>query len=249
MKITEAQLRKIVKHLIACQPNALDKLYEASARRKFIRFGDPRNVPRGISMIHDPDLLAYSEEPGLFVWQPGASPPRQKFEQGISAYPVVASTTDKIVFRAPIGIRAFIRQLDGFLFDRFMNNDVWIFTGQRVPNVVGTDDEPLVKKETITSTKKIDTDLLWVTDLDTGDANVDAASAQKMLDIVDPWTIWSRHDMGYDEFFRRKNVTLAEIEKYILNLRKKFVIPKQIQKIDMIERLWLDQWEEDHTTQ
>jgi hypothetical protein len=238
MRITEARLRQIIRR----------ELTEAqkSGIRRFLRFGNPKSVARGVSVIHDPEVTEYIEEPALRTFEPGVAPPTQKFEKGISAYAVVLEAPDKVVFRAPIGVRTFTRQLGGFLSDRLMRDDVWIFSGKRVPGAVGTDGEPLIDASSVRSVKPIELKSLWVTDLDTGDPTADSAPAARVLDIVDPWEIWSQHDMGYNEFFRREDVTLNEIKSYLSKLREKFTAPAQARKIDKIESMWLEQWRDDN---
>jgi hypothetical protein len=238
MRITESRLRQIIRR----------ELVEArdSGNKRFLRFGNPKSVARGVSVIHDPEVIEYSEEPALRTFEPGVAPPSQKFEKGISAYSVVLETPDKVVFRAPIGVREFSRQLGGFLSDRLMRDDVWIFSGRRVRGAVGTDGEPLIDASSVRSVKPIGLKNLWVTDLDTGDVTADSASASRVLDIVDPWEIWSQHDMGYNEFFHREDVTLDELKSYILKLREKFTVPAQARKIDEIESMWLEQWHDDN---
>ena len=54
------------------------------------------------------------------------------------------------------------------------------------------------------------------------------------------------HDMGYNEFFKRKDVSREEIEAYIARLRVRFTRPEQVRKINELEESWLAEWDEDH---
>lgn len=240
MRITEGQLRRIIR----------EELLQEAQRRDpvstFLRFGDPRQVKGGRSVIHDPYAYAYSEEPALSSFEPGESSPRLQSEAGISAYPVVSEEPERVVFRVGNGMGTFSRQLGGFLMKRLMNDDAWIFKARRISGVRGTDDESLIDAKTIRSPQRIRSENVWVTDLDTDDPQRDASRAQRMLDLLDPWDLMGYHDMGYDEFFKRRNVSREEIEAYIADLRSRFRTPDQVRKIDEIEQSWLEGWDEDH---
>jgi len=45
--------------------------------------------------------------------------------------------------------------------------------------------------------------------------------AELILDLLDPWELNGYLDMGYDEFFRRKDVTREEIMSYMAGLRER----------------------------
>ncbi len=212
----------------------------------YLRFGDPRKVAGGVSVIHDPYAYAYAEEPALAAFVPGETPPRLRSEAGISAYPVVLEEPGRIVFRIGNGIGTFSRQLGDFLMDRLMEDDIWIFKARRIPGVMGTDDEPLIDADTVKRPLKITADVLYVTDLDTGDPSRDASRAEKLTDLLIPWDLMAYHDMGYSEFFKRKDVSREEIEVYIARLRVKFTRPEHVRKINELEESWLSEWDEDH---
>jgi hypothetical protein len=236
----EGQLRRIIREEL------LREMQSSNSASEFLRFGDPRAVKGGVSVIHDPYAYAYAEEPGLNVFEPGESSPRLRSEAGISAYPIVSDEPGHIVFRVSNGIGTFSRQLSGFLMKRLMNDDIWIFKAREIPGARGTDDEPLIDAGTIRSPQRIRAEEVWVTALDTGDQQRDAARAEKMLDLLDPWELMSYHDMSYDEFFKRRTVSREEIETYIANLRSRFRVPDQVRKIDEVEQSWLAGWDEDH---
>jgi len=212
----------------------------------YLRFGDPRKVKGGVSVVHDPYAYAYAEEPALAAFEPGETAPRLQSEAGISAYPVVLEEPERIVFRIGNGMGTFSRQLGGFLMDRLMGSDIWIFKARRIPGAVGTDDEPLINAATVRRPQQIIADNLYVTSLDTGDPSVDASRAEKLTDLLDPWDLMGYHDMGYNEFFKRKDVSREEIEAYISRLRVRFTRPEQVRKINEIEESWLSGWDEDH---
>lgn len=212
----------------------------------YIRFGDPRNVAGGVSVIHDPYAYAYAEEPALASFEPGETAPRLQSEAGISAYPVVLEEPERIVFRIGNGVGTFSRQLGGFLVDRLMSDDIWIFKARRIPGAVGTDDEPLIDADTVRRPQQITADILYVTSLDTGDPSRDASRAEKLTELLVPWDLMAYHDMGYNEFFKRKGVSREEIEAYISRLRARFTHPEQVRKINELEESWLAEWDEDH---
>jgi hypothetical protein len=212
----------------------------------YLRFGDPRKVAGGVSVIHDPYAYAYAEEPALAAFEPGETPPRLRSEAGISAYPVVLEEPGRIVFRIGNGMGTFSRQLGDFLMDRLMEDDIWIFKARRIPGAMGTDDEPLIDADTVKRPLKITADDLYVTALDTGDPSRDASRAEKLTDLLVPWDLMAYHDMGYNEFFKRKDVSREEIEAYIARLRVRFTRPEQVRKINELEESWLAEWDEDH---
>lgn len=239
VRITESQLRQIIRE---------ELLSEASSRqpvRTFLRFGDPRVVKGGVSVIHDPEAYAYAEEPGLYGLDSDV-PRNLRSEAGISAYPVISISPERVVLRVANGVGTFSRQLGGFLLDRVIGDDAWLFQGRAVAGVRGTDGEPLIDAQTIKGVRQVPTAHLWVTDLDTDDPARDASRAERLLDLLDPWDLAAHHDMGYDEFFKRKGMTRQEIEDYVSGLRARFTTDGQRAKLDALERDWLAQWDEEH---
>ena len=71
---------------------------------RFLRFGDPREVKN--SVIHDSEVG--KERLSSDDWARGRV--HQKYEAGISAYPVLDYGEDKVVFRAPVGLDTFAGQ-------------------------------------------------------------------------------------------------------------------------------------------
>lgn len=202
----------------------------------WLRFGDPRKV--ATSKIHDPNYDDYAEEPALYAFVPDEGPPMQRYEQGVSVYPVLQTKPD-VVFSVPVGLRVFSNQMAGFLLNRVMEDSVWLFRAQRIYGVVGTDGEPLVAAKTVADVRKISASEIYVTDRET------AAGARRLLDLLDPWEIKSHHDMGYDEFFKRR-VSLKELQAYMARLRAMFVTAPQQKALDAVEEMWTAQWHEDH---
>jgi len=219
----------------------------ASPLRWYVRFGDPRTVKGGRSVIHDPEAYAYAEEPALYAFELGESPPRLQSEGGISAYEVLAFDGDKVVARIPIGLVTFSRQMGGFLEERVLRDDAWVFQGREVGR--GTDGEPLVDASSIRGVRHVGTKNLWGTDRH-GDAPP-PSSWKRLLDLYDVWDLRHGHDMGYDEFFRKRasEVLRRDITDYVDGLRSRFTTREQVAALDAIEASWLQQWDEDHGRQ
>lgn len=199
--------------------------------RWFLRFGDPRKVSGTVSMIHDPGVTQDKEE---YFYSP-EGPRLQQYEKGISAYFVNGEPSpERVSFRVGVGIQTFRSQLSGFLFDRLLTGDVWIF--KAVPTgTFGTDDEPLVDKDSINSVTKTDADIFVAADVGMPEFRV--------FDLLDPWDLKSEHDMGVHEFFG-KNVGREELESYLENLYSKFTTPQQKRAIDGIKEVWEEELEE-----
>lgn len=238
MRITEGQLRQIIREALIIEASS------GKTVRAFLRFGDPRSVKGGVSVIHDPEAYAYAEEPGLYGLDSDV-PRNLRSEVGISAYPVISISPERVVLRVANGVGTFSRQLSGFLLERVIGDDAWLFQGRAVAGVRGTDGEPLIDSQTIKGVRRVPTAHLWVTDLDTEDPARDASRAERLLDILDPWDLAAHHDMGYDEFFKRKDMTRQEIEDYVSGLRARFATDGQRAKLDVLERDWLAQWDEE----
>jgi len=233
MQITEGQLRRIIR----------EEILQESSRRPpvetFLRFGDPRNVKGGVSVIHDPYAYAYAEEPALYGLDDSESRGLRS-EAGVSAYPVVGTEGDTIIFRVGNGIGTFSRQLGNFLLDRLMNDDVWIFKARRVPSMaLGTDDEPLIDGSTIKSARQVPATRLRVT-------AQSPERSERLLDLLDPWDLNGYLDMGYNEFFKTRDVTREQITEFLAKLADRFSIPKQLQVISDTKEAWLAGWDEDH---
>ena len=124
---------------------------------------------------------------------------------------------------------------------------VQVACGKSISCARGTDDEPLIDADTVRRTQQITADNLYVTALDTGDPSRDASRAEKLTDLLVPWDLMAYHDMGYSEFFKRKDVSREEIEAYIARLRVRFTRPEQVRKINNLEESWLAEWDEDHS--
>lgn len=233
MKIIESKLRRIIREEIL-QESPRKPLVET-----FFRFGDPRKMKGDVSVIHNPEVYAYMEEPALYSHDPDFSR-NTRSEAGVSAYPVVYQSGDVITFQVGNGIGAFSRQLGGFLFDRLMNGDTWIFQARRVPSMArGTDDEPLINGSTIKNVRRVSTMNLHVTENSFG-------NGKRLLDLLDPWDLGSYLDMGYNEFFKTKHVSREKIMDLIDGLRSRFTTPRQLRVITDTEAIWLAGWDEDH---
>ena len=230
---------KIVRELIR------ETLLEATRRppvETFLRFGDPRAVKGGVSVIHDPHAYAYAEEPALYGPDDGESR-NLRSEAGISAYPVVGIEGDTIIFRVGNGIGTFSRQLGNFLLDRLMGDEVYVFKARRVPSMaLGTDDEPLIDGSTVKSVRQVPTTRLRVTERG-------PERSERLLDLLDPWDLNGYLDMGYNEFFKTRDVTREQITQFLAGLSAKFTTPRQQRVIAEIGEAWLAGWDEDHGQQ
>lgn len=219
-----------------------ETLLEANRRppvETFLRFGDPRAVVGGVSVIHDPHAYAYAEEPALYGHDPEETRSLRS-EAGISAYPVVGIEGETIIFRVGNGVGTFSRQLGNFLLDRLMADDVYVFKARRVPSMaLGTDDEPLIDGSTVKSVRQVPTTRLRVTERD-------PERSERLLDLLDPWDLNGYLDMGYNEFFKARDVTREQIVQFLGGLAAKFTTPRQQRVISEIEEAWLAGWDEDH---
>lgn len=227
---------KIVRALIR------ETLLEAARRppvETYLRFGDPRAVKGGVSVIHDPHAYAYAEEPALYGPDDGESR-NLRSEAGISAYPVVGIEGEAIIFRVGNGVGPFSRQLGNFLLDRLMGDEVYVFKARRVPSMaLGTDDEPLIDGSTVKSVRQVRTTRLRVTERG-------PEQSERLLDLLDSWDLNGYLDMGYNEFFKTRDVTREQITQFLAGLAAKFTTPRQRRVIAEIEEAWLSGWDEDH---
>lgn len=204
---------------------------DPSQEQWFLRFGDPRKLDRNTSMIHDAGVLQDEEE---YFYSPEGKR-LQQYEKGISAYRLSGTPGEKITFVAPIGIRTFRAQLGGFLLGRMIYGDIYVF--KAIPTgTYGTDDEPLVIKDSINSVQKVGDAELYVSE-DVGKPEFN------LYELLDPWELKSYHDMGAEEFFKRK-VNREDVEKYCDKLISHFKDPKQIQAIEKVKNMWLEEIEE-----
>ena len=232
MRISESLLRRLIREELLSEGRR-------PAEETFLRFGDPRSVKGGVSVIHDPYAYAYAEEPALYGHDVEGTR-NLRSEAGISAYPVVEIAGDTIIFRVGNGIGPFSRQLGNFLLDRLMDDDVWIFKARRVPSMaLGTDDEPLIDGSTVKSVRQVPTGRLRVTERG-------PERSERLLDLLDPWDLSSYLDMGYNEFFKTREVPREQITQFLAGLTAKFTSPRQRQVISDIEEAWLAGWDEDH---
>jgi hypothetical protein len=128
---------------------------------------------------------------------------------------------------------------DSFLLDRLMADDTWIFKARRVPSMaLGTDDEPLIDAATVKSVRQVPTTRLRVTEWR-------PERSERLLDLLDSWDLNSYLDMGYNEFFKTRDVTREQITQFLASLAAKFTTPRQRRVIAEIEEAWLAGWDED----
>jgi len=197
-------------------------------KQTFLRFGDPRKVKSSGSMIHDPTV-------DLEYLVPDADgPPLQRYESGISVYPVIEASSSRVIFRAPIGADMFFSQLGGFLLSRLVESEIYIFNA--VPTgKLGTDDEPLIDKKSITNVRRINHRNILVTERDL---------MWNIFDKTKPDNLRWHHDMGYDEYFGSQ-VSMDEMNAHFEELEEKFTNPEQLRVLEAFRRIWAQQIEED----
>ena len=197
--------------------------------KSYFRFGDPKKVKR--SKILNPFNSAISEEPMLYQGEVRDGDVHQQFEKGISSYLVLVE--DPTIVKIPIGLRNFRGQLSGFLLNRLMENECYIFKGISIG--YGTDGEPLVDSNSIYDVSKADLSNVYITD---------GEFKEKLLDFLDPRTIYNQHDCGFFEFFKNlstgmdKDFLLNENQKYFDKLKSKFVTQDQINILNSIKIEW-----------
>lgn len=64
--------------------------------------------------------------------------------------------------------------------------------------------------------------------------------------ILDSWDLNGYLDMGYNEFFKTRDVTREQITQFLAGLAAKFTTPRGRRVIAEIEEAWLAGWDEDH---
>jgi len=201
----------------------------------FLRFGDPTKVSTETSMIHDPgveqDKAEYSYDPD--------GPRLQQYEKGISAYPVLKISSDKVVFSVPLGFRTFKTQLNNFLFDRLFSGDIYIFKAQKILNkdgtsALGTDNEPLIQKSTISHVQRISHSEIYM----------EENGEHRIFDMIDPWELKHHFNTGYDDFFKRK-ITKKELDEYFNKISSSFRNPKLIDVLKNAKIEFEEQMRED----
>jgi len=203
-------------------------------KQYFLRFGDPKKVSSGVSMIHNPEV-----EYGIEQSYDPDGPQLQAYESGISAYPVLNLSSDKVVFDVPLGYKTFKTQINNFLFDRLLSGDIYTFKAQKVLKkdgtpALGTDGEPLLKKETISDVKRINHSEIYMNE----------NGEHRIFDMVEPWDLWHHFDAGYDEFFKRK-ITKQELNEYFNKLFVLFKKPELIALLKKAKNQFEEQMAED----
>lgn len=206
---------------------------EQVEEKTYLRFGDPSKVEK-VSMIHDPEV-EYDKEMRYFSQDPDG-PRLQRYESGISAYPVLLSNEEKVVFTTPIGLRDFVGQVKGFLFERLLESDVYTFTAKQIFDkkgnpVFGTDDEPLLDKGTVGNIKRISNRELYVEE--NGEHNV--------FDMISPEDLKSHFIMGFPHIAD----TAEGIKEYFFNMKQKFSKPESVAILEEAEKLYLEDFDEE----
>lgn len=234
MRISESPLREMIRMLIRESKSDTDR------SGVFLRWGDPRDVRSGRSIIHDPDADSYEDEPALWMGSGDDAPPRHQTEAGISAYPVIDAGPGGITFRIGLPIDGFRSQLSGFLLDRVIGGSVWRFRGVPLQGAQGTDGEPLIDAASVRDVQHIPDVPLRAVDPDGHSADV--------VDLIDRLSLWGVLNTGYDEFFGRKPTAISrsEIDHLFADLRRRLTTPRLDDVLDRAHAMWLEQWEEDH---
>ena len=196
----------------------------------FLRFGDPTKVSSETSMIHDPEVEQDREE---YFYNP-EGPKLQQYEKGISAYPILKISSDKVVFNVPLGYASFRNQLSGFLLERLLSGDIYIFKGKKILNkdgtsAVGTDNEPLIQKSTISDVKRIPHSQIYIEE--NGEHNV--------YDMLKPIDLKMHFIYGFPHIGN----TEKEIREYFANIKQKFSNPDSISMLEEAEKLYIQELE------
>lgn len=187
----------------------------------FLRFGDPREVKN--SVIHDP-RMEY-ERLSSDDWASGRV--HQKYEAGISAYPVLHYSEDKVVFRAPVGLDTFAGQAKGFLFDRLLNQDIYVFKADKLSKT-GTDGEPLIIDDTIEDVQRIEHRNIYLGQI-VWDGEKDTLRQYKnIFDLIRPFDIADKYDNDYEKFFESPTEKLLPPEEIKRKYQAEFDRLKQI---------------------
>jgi|ETNvirnome_6_100_1030635.scaffolds.fasta_scaffold25550_3 hypothetical protein len=209
-------------------------LKEGGEKKKFLRFGDPQISWGGYSKIHDPKVGEDYEVLSIDDFMAG--PAFQKYEEGISAYRVEEYSSDKVVFYAPVGVYTWARQAKGFLLERIIKQEIYVFEAVQVMVKKGYPPQPGPGAGPGEEQEYYDALESW------GDPDemvpglgydreplIDAStvsSAERLahnevyiregargekniFDLISPSQIVNYHDMGYDEFFTKER--LAEL--------------------------------------
>ena len=161
-----------------------------------MRFGDPREVKN--SVIHDP-RMEY-ERLSSDDWSSGMV--HQKYEAGISAYPVLHYGEDKVVFEAPVGLDVFAGQAKGFLFDRLLNQEIYVFKADKLSKA-GTDGEPLIIDNTIEDVQRIKHRNIYLGQeiWDEKEKKATLIQYKNIFDFIRPYDIKFEYENSYEKFF------------------------------------------------
>ena len=196
----------------------------------FLRFGDPREVKH--SVIHDP--RAGYERLSSDDWSSGRV--HQKYEAGISAYPVLEYSEDKVVFRAPVGLDAFAGQARGFLFDRLLNQDIYVFKAEKLSKT-GTDGEPLIIDNTIEDIQRIGHRNIYLGQIVWDGEKHTLRQYKNIFDLIRPFDITDKYDNSYEEL---DELTPEELETKFNRLRQVFTTDKQQEAINTSESYYVE---------
>ena len=201
----------------------------------FLRFGDPREVKN--SVIHDP-RMEY-ERLSSDDWSSGRV--HQKYEAGISAYPVLHYGEDKVVFRAPVGLDTFAGQARGFLFDRLLNQEIYVFKADKLSKT-GTDGEPLIIDNTIEDVQRIKHRNIYLGEeiWDEKGEKVTLRQYGNIFDLIRPYDIKFEYENSYEKFFDYDKHTTFE----------KLLPPEEVKKkyqaeFDKLEQIFTAEGHED----
>ena len=204
---------------------------------RFLRFGDPREVKN--SVIHDSEVG--KERLSSDDWARGRV--HQKYEAGISAYPVLHYGEDKVVFEAPVGHHTFTVQLRGFLFNRLLDQEIYVFKAKKLSKT-GTDGEPLIIDTTIEDVQRIKHRNIFLKDRFYNDKDKTTKEEENIFDLIRPYDIQFEYENSYEKFFDYDKHTAFE----------KLLPPEEVKKryqaeFDRLEQIFTTEGHEDVITE
>ena len=191
----------------------------------FLRFGDPREVKN--SVIHDP--RAGYERLSPEDWASGRV--HQRYEAGISAYPVLHYGEDEVVFKAPVGRHAFALQAKNFLFDRLLNQSIYVFKADKLSKT-GTDGEPLIIDRTIEGVQEIKHRNIYLGEVVWDGERHTLRQYQNIFDLIPAYDIAFEYQNRYEEL---DELSPEELETKFNRLRQVFTTDKQQEAINRSE--------------
>jgi len=211
---------------------------------KFFRLGNPAGI--NSSMIHG----SYEEE--WWLHGPDNYRAHQQYESGLSAYPILFFSENKIIVGIPIEMHIFKRQANSLFFDRVFNEDFWVFdgidSGKR-----GTDREPLIDPSSVKNIFQISSQKVYVSSIGGDFVKPDEGygfdifvpherSITYLGDVISSRSISSNYDGHVTEIFE-DDVTKDGIMKERDRLLSYFKKPEQKEAVSKEFEIMINDWE------